>query len=68
MIEKIGKAYKKGKMDADDTGAKITRVMAAIQAAVIKDEAEKSFDLPGTEKKDESMDIPSESAMTGGIV
>lgn len=68
LIEKIGKAYKKGKMDADDTGAKITRVMAAIQAAVIKDEAEKSFDLPGTEKKDESMDIPSESAMTGGIV
>lgn len=68
LIEKIGKAYKKGKMDADDTGAKITRVTAAIQAAVIKDEAEKSFDLPGTEKKDESMDIPSESAMTGGIV
>ena len=67
LIEKIGKAYKKGKMDADDTGAKITRVTAAIQAAVIKDEAEKSFDLPGTEKKDESMDIPSESAMTGGI-
>lgn len=67
LIEKIGKAYKKGKMDADDTGAKITRVTAAIQAAAIKDEAEKSFDLPDTEKKDESMDIPSEPAMTGGI-
>lgn len=55
-------------LTSEDTGAKITRVTAAIQAAVIKDEAEKSFDLPGTEKKDESMDIPSESAMTGGIV
>lgn len=67
LIEKISKAYKKGKMNADDAGAKLARVITAIQAAVIKDVVEKPFDLPDAEKKDESMDIPSEPAMTGGM-